>query len=148
MSGLDFKVRVDSLFMSFFTCVQYTPQILLWCDTCSPLIGQHCNRAFFIHVLVHIHKHWLVSNPVPSAHQSASSYRLSHSDLAKHRELVHDFSVRVHSHKSENDITSYKMYFSFRSKRKPNREIRIAFNFALAESEHTLTLFNKFNHDL
>ena len=28
-------------------CVQWIPQIQLWCDTCWPLDGQHCSQAFF-----------------------------------------------------------------------------------------------------
>ena len=38
-SVLGFKARVDPLVACFLTCVQWIPQIHLWCDTYRPLGG-------------------------------------------------------------------------------------------------------------
>ena len=51
-SALGFKARVDPLLACFLACMQWIPQIQLWCNTCWRLGGQHCSSAFFIHVLV------------------------------------------------------------------------------------------------
>ena len=50
-SALGFKGRVDLSLASFLTCMQWIPQIHLWCNTCWPLSGQHGSWFFFIHVL-------------------------------------------------------------------------------------------------
>ena len=41
MPALGFKARVDPLLVCFVACMQWIPQIHLWCDTCWPLDGQH-----------------------------------------------------------------------------------------------------------
>ena len=53
-SPLGFKARVDSSLVCFIICMQLSPQIHLWCDTCWPLDGQHDSRACLIHILVHV----------------------------------------------------------------------------------------------
>ena len=50
-SALGFKATVEPLFLSLLTCMQWIPQIHLWCDTCYPLDGQHGGRVFLIHTL-------------------------------------------------------------------------------------------------
>ena len=52
-SALGFKATVEPLFLSFLICVQWTPQIHLWCDTCYRLDGQHGGRAFLVHTLAY-----------------------------------------------------------------------------------------------
>ena len=48
------KARVDLSFAFFVTCMQWIPQIHLWCDTCWPLGSQHGSLAFLTHVLANI----------------------------------------------------------------------------------------------
>ena len=45
-----------SLLGCFIACMKWNPQIHLWCDTCSPVGGQHGSWAILIFVLVN--KHW------------------------------------------------------------------------------------------
>ena len=47
-SALGFKAKVDPWLTYFLTYIQWIPQIHLWCDTCLPLVSQHCSRAFYI----------------------------------------------------------------------------------------------------
>ena len=53
-SALGFKATVQFSLACFLTCMQYIPQIHLWCDTCWPLVDQYCSPAFLTHILVHI----------------------------------------------------------------------------------------------
>ena len=50
MSPLGFKARVDPSLVCFVACVQWIPEIHLWCDTCWLYRGQHGSWAFSIHV--------------------------------------------------------------------------------------------------
>ena len=50
-SALDFKARVDPLLVCFITCVQWIPQIQLWCDTCWSLGGRHGSVTRLNHIL-------------------------------------------------------------------------------------------------
>ena len=51
--ALGLKARVDLSITYIVVCVQWIPQIHLWCDTCWPLDGHHGRRAVLIHALVH-----------------------------------------------------------------------------------------------
>ena len=48
-SPLGFKARVDPLLVCFLACVQWIPEIHLWCDTCWPLGGQHGSQLHSLH---------------------------------------------------------------------------------------------------
>ena len=54
MSALGFKVRMDPSRACLAACIQWIPQIHLWCNNCRPLDGPHCSKAFLIRVLVHV----------------------------------------------------------------------------------------------
>ena len=54
-SALGFKTRLDLSFAYFLSCVQWIPQIRLWCDPRWPLVGQHGSREFFIHIVEHVY---------------------------------------------------------------------------------------------
>ena len=43
-STLSFKARVDTSLPCFLACMQWIPQIHLWCNTCQPLDGQCDSR--------------------------------------------------------------------------------------------------------
>ena len=43
-----FQVMANPSLICFLTCVQWIPQINLWCNTCWPLDGQHGSWAFLI----------------------------------------------------------------------------------------------------
>ena len=58
MSALGFKARVDPSLACFIACVQWIPQINLWCNACWPPDGQHGSQAFLIHILV---QEWAMS---------------------------------------------------------------------------------------
>ena len=45
MSPLGFKARVDPSLVCFIACMQWIPDIHLWCDTCWPLGGQHGSQS-------------------------------------------------------------------------------------------------------
>ena len=45
-----FKARVDPSLACFVTCMQWIPEIHLWCNTCWLYGGQHGSWAFSIHV--------------------------------------------------------------------------------------------------
>ena len=51
MSPLGFKARVDPSLVCFVACMQWIPDIHLWCDTCWLYRGQHGSWAFSIHKL-------------------------------------------------------------------------------------------------
>ena len=46
MSPLGFKARVDPSLACFVACMQWIPEIHLWCDTCWLYRGQHGSQAF------------------------------------------------------------------------------------------------------
>ena len=48
-SPLGFKARVDPSHACFVTCVQWIPEIHLWCNTCWPLGGQHGSQSRSLH---------------------------------------------------------------------------------------------------
>ena len=49
MSLLSFKARVDPSLACFLACVQWIPEIHLWCDTCWPLGSQHGSQSRSLH---------------------------------------------------------------------------------------------------
>ena len=49
-SALDLKTRVEPSLTCILACVQWIPQIHLWCDTCRPLGGQHGSWSRSLHV--------------------------------------------------------------------------------------------------
>ena len=51
MSSLGFKARVDPSLVCFDTCVQFIPEIHLWCDTCWPL---GCQPGRQLHSYMHV----------------------------------------------------------------------------------------------
>ena len=54
MSTLGFKARGDPLLVCFLTCVQWIPQIHLWCDTCWPLYSQHGSQSHSLHAVAEV----------------------------------------------------------------------------------------------
>ena len=50
MSPLGFKARVDPSLVCFVACMQWIPEIHLWCHTCWLYRGQHGSWAFLIHI--------------------------------------------------------------------------------------------------
>ena len=69
MSALSFKTKLDSLLSHFLTCMQWIPQIHLWCGTCWPASrpGLFCPLAckcisvlslMVWYVLVYLWKQW------------------------------------------------------------------------------------------
>ena len=42
----------------FITCIQWIPQIHLWCHPWWPFDGQYGSEAFLIHVVTHVYRHW------------------------------------------------------------------------------------------
>ena len=51
--ALRLKASVNSLLTWFISCIQWIPQIHLWCGTCWPIDGQHGSWAFLSHIFSH-----------------------------------------------------------------------------------------------
>ena len=71
-SVLGFIARVDPLLTHFIACIQWIPQIHLWCNTCNLLVANMVAEPFPIHILAHVQA--LVGLQSGSEHAAASQH--------------------------------------------------------------------------